>query len=93
MITADEARKKTEEYIKSCKKISAMLTYLNDEIVVASEEGKSSVYVTEKQIKHLSIKERERFTKKLQNLGYKVEAVYEPHNINISIPKGFEITW
>lgn len=93
MITANEARKKTEEYIKGRKKISAVLNYLNDEIVVASEEGKSSVYATEEQIKHLSIKEREQFIKELHNLGYKVEAVYEPHNIDISIPKGFEIMW
>lgn len=93
MITAKEARKNTEEYIKGRKRIGAMLNHLNDLIVIASEEGKSSVYASEEKIKHLSIKEREQLTNELQDLGYEAEVVYEPHNINISIPKGFEIRW
>lgn len=93
MITAKEARKNTEEYIKGRKKIMAVLNYLNDMIVAASEEGKLSVHATEEQIKHLSPKEREQFTNELLNLGYEVEAIYEPQNIDISIPKGFEIRW
>ena len=94
MITAKEARKKSEEEIFSKKKIENILNCINDLIIEACENGESTIFLNESNFKNLSAIDTIKCMDLIASLGYKVEPQYEIYDaIQMSYKTGYKISW
>lgn len=96
MITANEARLETEEYLKGRVKINKVLDFIDDAIRIACHNGEDHVFVEANSFYNplLSEAQMEVVINELVDLGYKVAPVYEEHTeIRMTSKVGYNIEW
>lgn len=94
MITANEARREMEEFLKDRVKINKMLDFIDGTIRIACHNGENHVFVKENSFHNLSSVQMEAVINELMDLGYKVTPVFEEHTEILRTSKiGYNIEW
>ena len=94
MITAKEARRETEEYIKCRVKINEMLDIIDGVIRNACHKGKRHVYIKENTFYGLSVDQMKDVIDELEYLKFKVTPIFEEYPENpMSNKIGYNIEW
>ena len=94
MISAQEARKITENYNMNRVKILQVLGNINGQIKDACNMGLSNIFVSETQFNELTVEQMKHIISEIKHFGYNVTPKYEKHNnIAIECKIGYEITW
>ena len=94
MISAQEARKKTDEYNMNRAKIVRVLCKINEQIEKACNMGISCIFVEQTQFKDLTCEQTNSLISELKEYEYNVTPKLESHkNIAINCQTGYEISW
>ena len=94
MITANEARREVEEYLKGRAKINKVLDFIDGVIRIACHNGENHVFVKENSFHNLSSAQMEVVINELEDFGYKVTSVFEEYDeIQLTGKIGYNIEW
>ena len=87
MISAEEARLVTEEYLKGRVKINKVLDFIDGVIKIACSNGESHVFIKEDSFHNLSLDQMKVVVDELGDFGYKITPISEEHRA------GYDIEW
>lgn len=94
MITAKEAKREAEEYIKGRAKINEVLDLIDGIIRGACNKGKRHVYIKENTFYGLSVDQMKDVIDELEYLKFKVTPIFEEYTeIQMSSKVGYNIEW
>lgn len=94
MITANEARRETEEYFESRAKINKVLNHIDGVVRSSCRNGFGLAFIKENVFYGLSVDQMKVVINELEGLGYKVTPVFEEYTeISITRKIGYNIEW
>ena len=94
MITANEARREMEEYLKGRVKISEVLVHIDGVIKSSCRNGFGLAFIKESVFQGLSVDQMKVVINELEDLGYNVTPVYEEYTeIQMTGKVGYNIEW